>query len=105
MSLETGASEAIDYLWNTGETTAAIEMTTSGAYNVEVYNAKGCVAKDTVNVTIIGDAPNTQISIPTEICKNAIFSFEDQSSTTDGSDIIGWKPKMFLDLLQKTLLK
>ena len=40
------------YLWNTGETTAAITATQSGTYAVTVTNADGCEATDSVDVTV-----------------------------------------------------
>jgi len=40
------------YLWNTGETSRTIVVESSGDYAVEVTNATGCSASDTVHVTI-----------------------------------------------------
>lgn len=48
------------YLWNTGDTTAAITVTESGEYIVTV-NAIGCSDSDTINVTVI---PNVGVVIP-----------------------------------------
>src|SRR5690554_4907120 len=88
LGLSVGANEAVSYLWNTGATTPEIEINTSGTYSVEVQNANGCVAQDTVVVNIIGDAPIIQFDVPTYVCTAAPFDYEDLSTTTDGSDII-----------------
>ncbi len=42
------------YLWNTGATTASIEVEpgTSGEYSVKVINELGCIALDTANVSL-----------------------------------------------------
>lgn len=94
LSLTTGASEAVSYLWNTGSTEASILIENSGTYSVEVININGCVAKDTVDVTIIGDAPVLAIDFPQYACLNTVFSFEDESSTVDGSILTSWTWEM-----------
>jgi hypothetical protein len=40
------------YSWNTGGTSQAITVTTTGSYQVSVTNSSGCTASDTINVTI-----------------------------------------------------
>src|SRR5690554_4733986 len=90
IGLTVGAGEATSYTWNTTETTPEIEINTSGTYSVEVQNANGCVAQDTVVVNIIGDAPIIQFDVPTYVCTAAPFDYEDLSTTTDGSNIISW---------------
>ncbi|MGN6567302.1 MAG: GEVED domain-containing protein, partial [Flavipsychrobacter sp.] len=47
--LDAGVGDA-SYLWNTGDTTKTIHVTTSGTYSVNVF--RYCSATDTVNVTI-----------------------------------------------------
>nr|MBP6391610.1 T9SS type A sorting domain-containing protein [Flavobacteriales bacterium] len=42
---------AYSYLWNTGATTACIEVTTGGTYSVEVTNAAGCSSMCNITVT------------------------------------------------------
>lgn len=94
LSLTSGASEAVSYHWNTGSTEASILIENSGTYSVEVININGCVAKDTVYVTIIGDAPVLAIDFPQYACLNTVFSFEDESSTVDGSILTSWTWEM-----------
>src|SRR5690554_4623138 len=90
LGLSVGANEAVSYLWNTGATTPEIDISSSGTYNVQVQNANGCIAMDTIDVTIIGDAPNIAFDVPAQSCVAAPFDFEDLSTTTDGSSIIAW---------------
>lgn len=42
---------ATTYLWNTGATTATINITSTGTYSV-TNNLNGCIAKDTIKITI-----------------------------------------------------
>src|SRR5690554_3051176 len=44
IGLTSGANNATQYLWNTGETTPTILMDTSGVYDVVVENANACTA-------------------------------------------------------------
>ena len=90
LTLADGDSLAVDYLWSTGSTDSSITLNTTDTYYVDVVNANGCEASDTIDVTIIGDAPLIDMGIPNSICRNAPFSFQDLSSTTDGSTIINW---------------
>ena len=89
--LEGGDSLAVDYLWSTGSTDSSIVVSTSDTYFVDVVNANGCDASDTIDVTIIGDAPNVIIGLPSTVCEGELFTFEDFSNTTDGSSIIDWE--------------
>ncbi|MDR3273070.1 MAG: choice-of-anchor L domain-containing protein, partial [Flavobacteriaceae bacterium] len=40
------------FLWNTGETTQTIEVSTSGTYSVTVTSPEGCSANDEIQVTL-----------------------------------------------------
>ncbi|PKR81964.1 hypothetical protein CW751_01095 [Brumimicrobium salinarum] len=88
LGLTAGANEATNYVWNTSETTSEIEITTTGTYSVIAENANGCNVKDTIAITIIGDAPNILADVPAYVCTAAPFAYEDLSSTTDGSSIV-----------------
>ena len=48
------ASSGASYIWNTGETTSAIEVnpTLSTLYSVEVFDTNGCASIATLNLTI-----------------------------------------------------
>jgi PKD repeat protein len=90
LSLVSGAADAVSYVWNDGSTEESLVVTTSGTYTVAVENANGCPAYDEVNVTIVGDAPVVQIGMESQYCQGEVFTYSDQSITTDGSTIISW---------------
>ncbi len=77
------------YLWSTGENTAAITVTNTGQYSVIATNTNNCVAKDTINVTIIGQAPTVNFNASVG-CKNAPVAFTDNSVPPSGNSIISW---------------
>jgi PKD repeat protein len=47
----------LTYFWNTSAQTPQIVVNESGSYWVEAINANGCVLRDTVEVNIVGVAP------------------------------------------------
>ncbi|KIA85572.1 T9SS type B sorting domain-containing protein [Flavobacterium sp. AED] len=51
------------YLWNTGETTNTINVTSSGNYSVKVTNINGCIATKTFDVSASGIAVITGATI------------------------------------------
>ena len=46
------ASGGVNYLWNTGETTSNITVTTSGNYSVTVTDANGCNSNSSSSITV-----------------------------------------------------
>jgi PKD repeat protein len=90
IALTAGATSATNYIWNTNDITPEITITTTGTYSVIVENANGCEVKDTIDVTILGDAPIVNTQLPSITCVGEEFNFQDLSTTTDGSTIIGW---------------
>lgn len=69
-SVNLNASSGDSYLWSDGETTAGINVTTSGNYSVTVSSAEGCsTSSDAVTVTV-NPIPEISISAdgPTTFC-------------------------------------
>jgi hypothetical protein len=67
------ASSGVSYIWNTGETTSAIEVSPeiNTTYSVDVFDTNGCVSSATQNITI---SPNPSVSfLPnnTTYCNNS----------------------------------
>ena len=67
------SSAGASYLWSTGETTQAINVTTAGSYTVQVGNGSGClsVVSTATNVTVTPlptDVPSLTASIATNLC-------------------------------------
>lgn len=59
------------YAWSTGATTASINATGSGSYIIGETDALGCIARDTVNVTIHG-LPSVSFTAPvSSLCADA----------------------------------
>ena len=57
IGLVSRASDATEYLWNTGATTSVITIENAGTYSVIAKNERGCTASDEVVVAIKGTAP------------------------------------------------
>ncbi|HMR90141.1 MAG TPA: hypothetical protein PKD51_18395, partial [Saprospiraceae bacterium] len=80
------ASGGSVYIWNTGDTTASINVTPSvnTNYSVTVTNINGC--NDSANVTVIvNPLPIVTITGDTEICKGQTTSL-----TANGGTIYNW---------------
>jgi PKD repeat protein len=86
ISLTSGANQTNAYLWNDGSTNSSLTITNSGTYSVIATNTNNCVAKDTINVTIIGDAPNTNFNSSIG-CKKQTMSFSDLSIIPNGNSV------------------
>jgi PKD repeat protein len=64
-------------------------INSSGQYSLIVQNANLCVAKDTINVMIFGQAPLTDFSFVGKCRGDSVF-FTDQSSASGGNTIAQW---------------
>lgn len=87
------------YLWNTGENTESINVTTSDNYSVTVTNDFGCDAADTISVQV-GFKPNPDISGVLAICegtktkltaKSGFINYLWSTSSTEDSIIVTTK--------------
>jgi PKD repeat protein len=56
-----GGSGFNKYVWNTGETSRKITASTSGLYNVTVYDKYDCPARDTMKLTVL-PVPKVELS-------------------------------------------
>ena len=63
------ATGADTYLWNTGEVSATIEVTSPGTYTVEGTNANGCIGESEIEITAL-PLPDIQFSGVTSVCNN-----------------------------------
>ncbi len=81
-------SSLVDYLWNTEESTWQIEINQSGEYWLEATNENGCIARDTININILGTAPQLSISTST-LC--ALASADLQGLNLSGENISSWQ--------------
>ncbi len=90
IKLKTGASQATSYLWSDNSTNPTLIVNTSGKYWLTVKNANNCIAKDTIQVTISGQAPNVNFNNSIACHKN-IVQFTDASTVSGGSNLNQWQ--------------
>jgi PKD repeat protein len=79
ITLTTGLAPSLTYTWSDGSHSNSLAINTTGQYSVAVTNTNSCVAKDTINVTIVGQAPTANFSHSVG-CKNSAVSFTNLSS-------------------------
>lgn len=89
LALQTNAAQTVSYLWPDGSANPTYAVDTSGAYFVTATNVNGCVAKDTVQVTIAGVAP-TANWLSLNRCFKDSTQFIDQSTPLAGDPIVQW---------------
>ena len=81
------ASEAKQYKWNTGDTTATLTIETAGTYSVVVTDEGGCSATDEIQVEVNGVAPHPQI-VTQYRCFGDETELISNSFTTDNTQIV-----------------
>lgn len=72
---------ALDYSWNTGDTTQAISVTTSGQYLTTATNVFGCTSVDSVQITI-NQLPTVDLGPDSAFCDDDSFLIDPIVSTT-----------------------
>ncbi|MCL2329007.1 MAG: T9SS type A sorting domain-containing protein [Bacteroidetes bacterium] len=79
----------VSYQWNTGATTARLQVNTPGEYWLKATNANNCVAHKTISITIkaTGTAPQVNFTIE-NACEKQITTLRQNSTNTDGSHIV-----------------
>lgn len=87
--LKQGLQPNLTYTWSTGSNNDSLYITSSGQYSAIVTNSNNCIAKDTINVTVLGDAPIASF-LNSIACKNNIVTFSDNSSPPIGNTITSW---------------
>ena len=81
------ASEAKQYKWNTGDTTATLTIENAGTYSVVVTDEGGCSATDEIQVEVNGVAPHPQI-VTQYRCFGDETELISNSFTTDNTQIV-----------------
>ncbi len=74
------------YSWNTGATTATLEVTQSGTYTVDV-DLNGCVASDEIQVTF-KPAPQIELGPDRRPCESETVNLD--GSSANGADSYQW---------------
>lgn len=57
------SSASASYIWNTGETTSSISVSTGGTYYVTVYDENGCAASSNTILITAGEDPAPSITV------------------------------------------
>ena len=86
ITLTAGASPSLIYTWSTNSNNDSLLITNSGQYSVIVTNTNNCIAKDTINVTVVGQAPTANFS-STIGCLNSLVNFSNLSMPPMGNTI------------------
>ena len=93
INIQTGAQATVNYYWN-GDSTAAQApfwaVDTTGNYFVETVNVNGCVAQDTVHVTVTGQAPLANFSFQNQ-CFGLPNQFNDASVGLPNDPVSTWQ--------------
>lgn len=103
--LDAGSSSGVSFLWSTGSTADTIAVTVTGIYSV-IKDSAGCVAYDTVKVTVadsitatltgsfispLPGAPGPFVVLPrdTILCQGGSFDLKPQE--TYGTPVYSWQ--------------
>lgn len=93
------ASEAKQYKWNTGDTTATLTIENAGTYSVVVTDEGGCSATDEIQVEVNGVAPHPQI-VTQYRCFGDETELISNSFTTDNTQIVATRWVVESDTLE-----
>jgi hypothetical protein len=88
--LKKGAAANITYAWNNGLTTPSIPINNGGQYTITATNINNCIAHDTINITLLGNAPTVNFSYNNNCVGNTV-AFTNLSAPPSGATINGVK--------------
>ena len=83
LRLAIGGAAATSYIWSGGSTNNFLVVDTAGSYSVTVTNAVGCLAMDTINLTIKGLLPAPDFFYDS-VCVGNATQFLDASTIPTG---------------------
>ncbi len=89
IQLISGNNPSNVFHWNDNSTGDSLIVNSTGQYYVDVTNQNGCSASDTINVTVLGQAPTVNFSTGI-LCKNDSVNFNDLSVAPVGNTINTW---------------
>jgi len=89
IALVSGIESGIIYNWNTGFAGSNLVINSAGTYWLEATNVSGCVALDTINVSIKGIKP-VSVFTGSTVCKGDSTALIDFSFTVAPDDIAAW---------------
>lgn len=71
-SVTLSSTPAAAYLWNTGASGSAINVSTAGSFNVTVTDNNGCQSTSNTITTFVNALPGASISGSTSVCQNSV---------------------------------
>jgi PKD repeat protein len=91
ITLQTPATNwgTLNFQWSTGSNNSFTSVFSSNKYFLTVTNSRGCVAGDSINISIVGTAPTAQFSSDT-LCLGELFIPQNNSFSNDTSAIISY---------------
>lgn len=89
IQLQNNNSNLLSYLWSNGSNNDSLVINNTGQYWVEISNENNCILRDTINISIVGTAPNALFSIGNG-CLDAPLNFVDLSTPPVGQTISQW---------------
>ncbi len=90
IELVKGGGAADTYLWSTGESTPSKTIDTAGTYWLEATDTVGCKGRDSIDVTVIGEAPDASFSWGIA-CNDNKVGFTNNASIPGGTSVASWK--------------
>jgi PKD repeat protein len=80
------------YSWNTGNNQSTQMVDTAGQYILEVTNSNGCSNSDTIIVTISGEGPQVNLTLPSILCEDdsLLLSVSTSISSPETITSISW---------------
>lgn len=86
IGLVSRASDATEFLWNTGDTTPVLIIENAGTYSLTAKNERGCNASDEVVVAIKGTAP-VAAYVSQNVCEGDVTELLSNSTTSNNTAI------------------
>ncbi len=84
-----GANQTFSYLWNDNTTNSYLIIDNPGTYSVTVTDTMGCIATDTIEITIKGPLPDPAF-ISDSVCLGETTHFTDFSFVPSPYSITEW---------------
>ncbi len=90
IGLVTNSEETLNYLWSDGSTNRDIYPAVSGVYSVTVTNSRGCEARDSIEIDILGRSPSIGFEIE-NLCFSDITRILDTTYSESGLSEVVWQ--------------
>lgn len=89
IELQIGLASTVSYNWSDSTSSTSMVIPISGTYFVQTTNNNGCIAQDTIHVTVAGTAPMADF-VAQNTCLNATLTLQDASISAPADPIVSW---------------